>query len=182
MRSSTKIVLVLGVAMVLVVAYMSIIGTSKPVDDIDAPAEDPTGAERLPIAYGNFFVSVGIDNVIGGYNAVLQDFEANVYLSDGTQQLAVYVSEKWDVLGFLTADDVKVTLKGALAGPNNFAASWNPDSVMISVGEWGYEWVDFQSANINYYDAGTYKMTLQVFVEGDEFTGLAESDSFVFEV
>jgi hypothetical protein len=167
------------IVVLVIVGYWAVMGVMAKQDDI-GPEEDPMGTDRSPIAWGNFAVDVGVDNQLFTYDAKIEGWIATVDYYDTTQKLAVYERDRLDLLG-LWYDDIDVEMVCEITGPGKFVAIWT-EEYSIELGEIGYNWNHLQSGNCDFWDKGTYTATVKVYLDGQDFTGLAESKIFTFTV
>ncbi len=175
----THVIIVVLVVAIVIVGYMAVVGVEAEKEDV-GPQEDPMDDGRDPIAWGNFAVSVGIDNQIGKYYAAIENWEANIYSYDGSQRLAVYETDRWNLLG-IWSDDIDVRMVCTITGPGKYYAVWE-EEYTVAVSEWGYAWTNLQSGNTDFWDQGSYKADIKVYCDGPEFDGLAGSTVEYFTV
>ena len=174
------VIMVCLVAAILIVAFLAIVGIASPEDDF-GPESDPLDLEREPIAFGNFYVKVGVDNQLNKYYAVVEAFEANIYPYTMYDKNDVFSVWKANPLGWLTSDNIIVDLKVTITGPGKYQSVWE-DSTEIRLGEIGWAHPEFQSGNTEFWDEGAYRATVQVYLSGEEMDGLACSQTFTFNV
>ena len=175
--------IVVGILAILIVVllYLAFVGTAQRTPDVNSQDDDPTGAERVPTAYGIIHVSIQVDNAVDRYTGSITDayVTVNDYLS--FDQAAIYENVKFDLLG-LFSDDMSSWVVAKISGPGQFYFEWESEHIDYSLSEWGDEYLDFSSGKCYFWDKGTYYMTVMAYADGPSGQYTIASDDYSFSV
>ena len=184
MAAQARTLTVIGVVLVvgiILLTYLVVVGVAQPLPEL-GPEEDPTPGdepEPQPIAEGNYFLKVGVDNQLSNYYAEIEEFTANVYPYGSPTTFSTIW--KLDLMGWLTEDDIIVEIYVRVTGPGGYETTWKDDTE-IRLGEIGWAHPEFESGKTTFWDAGTYSAVVKVYLSGEEFDGLACQQTFSFSV
>ena len=165
--------IVVAIVILLVVGILIFSAYSIGVTS-DWNGSDPTGQDREPIAYATIYYKVGVKNEYDRFKSKV--YELDVTVQDWTGSDA---STDWNALGFWDwnlEDDVKLRAKFDFSGPGNVRFTGYTEWQEMTIPELSFDYthVVFETPRILFYDSGTYRVTAELYIECDEFTGLLD--------
>ena len=174
MKLNMRWIAVVLVVVIIVLAYMALVGIEKKVPNIGIQ-KDPTGQKRDPIAYVLITTSVGLKNEYNRFAGKVYSINVAVHPYVNGQPAQMY-TEKWDfdTLNGWFEDDVKIWVEMVVTGPSNYISDiWTSEKQKDTIPEvkMDYNHYNFGPFEADFWDGGDYTVKVTLHVSSDEYTG-----------